>query len=1718
MFWESCMKSGAIRMHFEARSYWKRCVSFAIVMTLLLSGVLALADSAKADVGAKDSFGYYWVDNESPSPMVNFSWIEINSTGTDLGYNYGDYCDGPHSIGFTFNFYGTDWTQIYLNTEGSVLFYSSYPGIDWSNDAIPNSGGWNSYAAPYWDDLGVYTPGGHVYIQTIGSAPNRQCIVEWDHVTGYADPNGNELTFEAILEETSNNITFQYLDMNGQWDGRYATVGLENSIGSVGCQYSYNSPTIHDGLAIRFSTIPIAQLVPPYADNGVDADSDSYFEALSVNATVRVNLTGWYSLSGIISDGVWNYIGTVDNYTYLTAGTTAVELKFSGPMLYDYGYDGSYNVELYLYTDYYDRYLEDDSFVTGSYLASDFAQPSTFVPPYTDSGYDADANGVNDSLVIGLPVDASSDGQYTIEGSIFDGTLNYIGMVQNITNLTAGTTTVNLSFDGVMLHDYGYTGAYNLILYIYDDCGYENDYDTYTTVAYYYDNFEQAGAFAPPYSDYGDDTDGNVLFDYLVFEIPVHIAQEDWYTVELGFYDGVGNFLTWTNNYSYLAEGTTSVEIRLDGPTIYEYDYDGVFMVNLYLYSGFYGIYLAYDAFTTGSYLNEEFEPLGFLVPPYSDSGNDTDGNAVYDDLVIEVPVHVAEDGWYTVEGDLFTGSMSYITDEDNYTYLTAGNATVELRYDGLVLYNYGYDGAYEVFLYLYSGFYSVLLDSDSFTTGSYAHDEFESKGILAPPYNDYGDDDDGNGIYDDLVVEVPVHVAEEGWYSIEGDLYDGSMVFLNWIYNYTYLYEGTTTIELRYLGVDLNEYGYDGAYQVNLYLCDGYFANLLDTDSYTTGSYLASDFEPLGAFAPPFTEYGGDPDVNGIYDDLVIEAPVHVAVAGWYQVDCYLLDGSASSVTETSNYTYLDDGNNTVVLRLDGPSIYYHGYDGTYSVDLYLFDDNWDLIDSGSFVTGPYSASDFEPDGFLDPPYSDYGDDLDTDTLYEYLVIEVPVHIATEGWYEVYGELYNDSMSYMGYTYNYIYLYEGTSSVDLNYYGPTLYSYAYNGTYDVEIMLYDDVSNLLDNDSYVTGSYLQSDFNPGAQLDPPYSDNGADLNGNFLYDDLAVQVPIDVLMSSWYTVYGMLLDGSMNTVDTISVYSFYSAGAAGAELDFDGALINIHGYDGTYTVNLFLYTFNFGALVDTDTYTTGSYTHDEFERPPFFEGSNNDYGDDDNGDSLYDYLVVEVTVNATLDGWHWINGTCSASGESVSNYTYLTMGSRVVELRFNGSEINEAMINGTYSIALNIATPSDTSTDTLLYPTSAYTYDEFVDLTDPITAPSIIGTLGTNGWYVSMVNVTLSATDSSGIDYTAYSVDGGAWNLSYSDPITLSAEGNRTVEFYSVDNAGNVEETNTISLFVDRIAPTTISHSFNYTLFLAAVDDAEGSGVSSTHYRVFNVSAGTWSPWSAYGTRVVIGTTGDFYIEFYSIDNASNNESIGNLGNISMPIIDTTPPVTTYSLVGTSGENSWYVTKVNVTLIPNDAGCGVNYTKYRIDTGAWKNYTGMFTISSNGVHTVAFYSKDYAGNVEGTKTVTIRIDQAAPLLSLDQSNGATFNTTGVLVSWTASDATSGIDHFEISVDGGSFETLNATTRSKTITLTNGTHNVTLRAVDKAGHVTEERLDITVAIPPVIVPTSDILGMVPLLLVLIVAIAACIAVFFLLKRRKKNDQGAQTPPQSPPSA
>jgi len=261
-----------------------------------------------------------------------------------------------------------------------------------------------------------------------------------------------------------------------------------------------------------------------------------------------------------------------------------------------------------------------------------------------------------------------------------------------------------------------------------------------------------------------------------------------------------------------------------------------------------------------------------------------------------------------------------------------------------------------------------------------------------------------------------------------------------------------------------------------------------------------------------------------------------------------------------------------------------------------------------------------------------------------------------------------------------------------------------------------------------------------------------------------------------------------------------------------------------------------------------------------------------------------------------------------------------------------------------------------------------------PVTTATLSPAPNAAGWNHSDVTVTFAASPASGglVQSITYS-GSGAQSIPSTTvagnhaSVTITAEGTTTLTYFATDATGISEAPNHATIKLDKTPPviagsrTPGPNTFGWNNTDVAVsftctDALSGVASSSAPTTLSTEGAG----------QSVTGTCTD----------VAGNAATATVSNIN---IDKTPPATTASVSPTPNAAGWNRTDVAVTLTASDALSGVDFTEYAIDGAAFASYTGPFAITAQGIHTVLYRSHDRAGNVESTRTLTVKIDKTPP-------------------------------------------------------------------------------------------------------------------------------------------
>ncbi len=340
------------------------------------------------------------------------------------------------------------------------------------------------------------------------------------------------------------------------------------------------------------------------------------------------------------------------------------------------------------------------------------------------------------------------------------------------------------------------------------------------------------------------------------------------------------------------------------------------------------------------------------------------------------------------------------------------------------------------------------------------------------------------------------------------------------------------------------------------------------------------------------------------------------------------------------------------------------------------------------------------------------------------------------------------------------------------------------------------------------------------------------------------------------------------------------------------------------------------------------------------------------------------------------------------------------------------------------------------------------IDITPPDLTPSVAGTIGTNGWYVSNVVVDASATDNlSGIWSVVVSDNGGAAKPA---PVTLTS-GSHALTITAHDVAGNSRST-TLNLTIDTDGPIITSSvtgtEGNNNWYVSDVDVTATvsdpmSGMDGT--LEVSVDGGAWT------TDLPIHfTEGEHTVDLRAYDEAGN-ESINTL-TIN---VDTTPPALSTSTSGTLGNSGWYVSDATTTITATDSTSDIAYIEYRQNSADWKN--GASVLSRDGINAITARVYDLAGN-SAAKSLEVKVDTVPPTVMpvVPTPTGLDnwFVSVPVVISANGTDAPSGLLSALVSTDEKTWK--------DSLSLLDGLYSVTFRSEDIAGNTTTIPLDLKI--------------------------------------------------------
>jgi len=246
--------------------------------------------------------------------------------------------------------------------------------------------------------------------------------------------------------------------------------------------------------------------------------------------------------------------------------------------------------------------------------------------------------------------------------------------------------------------------------------------------------------------------------------------------------------------------------------------------------------------------------------------------------------------------------------------------------------------------------------------------------------------------------------------------------------------------------------------------------------------------------------------------------------------------------------------------------------------------------------------------------------------------------------------------------------------------------------------------------------------------------------------------------------------------------------------------------------------------------------------------------------------------------------------------------------------------------------------------------------------------------------------------------------------------------------------------------------------------------------------------------------------------------EDVAPLSNVSGIATYTNAIPFAVPYTATDNANASGVAHVELWYRQGTAGAFVLYTTPSNPSGRWTASPIPFDVTlagGDGLYELYTVAVDLANNTEAAPAsadANITIDTMGPALSfVTPTDGVYVGPDSFTAEWQGTDALSGLDRYEISLDGGSFLLMGTGTARTFANVSEGSHTLVLRGYDRAGNLREVRVSFFVG-------TASPVAAFPWWILAVIAAAVLGILFFLVARRRKEEEKDKRPPTAPPTS
>ncbi|MFW9855130.1 MAG: hypothetical protein ACFFFG_08710 [Candidatus Thorarchaeota archaeon] len=609
--------------------------------------------------------------------------------------------------------------------------------------------------------------------------------------------------------------------------------------------------------------------------------------------------------------------------------------------------------------------------------------------------------------------------------------------------------------------------------------------------------------------------------------------------------------------------------------------------------------------------------------------------------------------------------------------------------------------------------------------------------------WRDYSIDDDNNGLYNRLMVDLGRINNTGNIDGIYGVLRDSNGILIG--KDRQGIQNGNITLSFAGQPIRANRVNGPFVVQAGVFTYEGWWelSEISFTVNYTTNAYQYTEFERPSAEITGFYDFGRDSDGDQYYDELVLRLNIHVVDPGQYDLRIYLGEASpfpgSTSGLDTYWNGFLTPRDEVIEVSFPTRDFTIRELSGTYNVSYTIL--SFYNVEH-QYLTDPYTTKKYDLEEFGVHTASstwrfwDWGVDSDIDGKFEGLVIVVEVNISEPRVYQYELAIHpvaKDDGDWDQWKEVERYFGKGIHNVTFEFETNSLYSLYENSSFEIIRFAIHDSWNYYFRAEYpyVTQIYNFTDFpEPIALFTGNYWDIPTDINADGRYEELVLIMEVNITFPSDFRFELEIVpfdqNGSMEEARrsfSISAQYPYSKGIQNISFSMSGEdIFRLH-KDSSFRYEIVRIRDLFDRIHDIayDVYTTQEYGYSQFRRPfVYFTGKYTDIGRDIDNNGLFEALIFSIEINVTAPGNYrlelsispyqsnqrWIEGGYMDAqgqwGRGIHNINFSFGARYIFPLRLNTSfVITEAFVRHSqeYDLLDSVDTP---------YVTNRYHYRDF--------------------------------------------------------------------------------------------------------------------------------------------------------------------------------------------------------------------------------------------------------------------------------------------------------------------------------------------------------------------------------------------------------------------------